>query len=597
MKNRGKFLGPIVVLSVFSFYQLLQIYFKDSNLSKEKEINYQTDFIMKEISHEVGINFLSKSRVPAPQFKNVKKWLSAFSASLAVVDINNDGYQDVFFNDSSESNDHQLYINDQKGHFENKSKEYGLDKEKYPYSVTRPIFADCNKDGYPEMLLISSCPQLFLNKEGKGFKNITQESGIQKCSSITYAANVFDYDNDGNLDIIWGAYFAHDFYSKNDSIDGIMPENFMDSKNGTKLILMKGDGQCHFKDASSEIPNSELRGWYFSIGIQDIFQNGRQDIFVASDYGTDAVLEQNIHTNSWKNKSGLVDYASVSRNGMGVDFSDVAHDGIPHMYVSNIFQKKEKVSGNLTWKYVKEKNGFEEVGGRLQVKKCGWSWGAKFVDFNMDGWDDLVVVNGFFGDGTKKDYWYQLSILDSAGKDVMSKLKNWPDMEKFDLMGGERDCIFLNRGKLGYFSDVTEQTIFDKEKNNGRAVAYMDMNNDGRYQLIVANQNAHAKVYDIFPSNEFNWIGLSLVGTKSNISGIGAKIFWELSDGTKSFKELRPHNGFSSQSDPRFHLGFSKKLTIKNLQIVWPSGIKQNVDLKKYLINQYNKITEASDHE
>lgn len=389
-----------------------------------------------------------------------------------------------------------------------------------------------------------------------------------------------------------GPYFSSDFITSDKDIAGILPENFTDSTNNARITLLKGDGKCHFTDKSKLIPQTKMHGWFFDIGIQDIFQNGNQDIWISSDYGLNQVLKFESATTGWKDESELIAKALISRNGMGVVFSDIKHDKKSNIYASSIFQNREKLFGNQAWEYDKSKNEFIEFSHEQNIASCGWAWGAQFIDFNMDSWDDLAVVNGMFGDGTKKTYWYNLSVLDAAGREHMNNVKNWPSMDKFDLDGGQRDCLLLNQGRGKPFIDVTSLTVFDQDKKNGRGISYIDINNDGAYSLIVANQDDISHTYKVIPSNPYSWIGLSLSGFKNNSFAYGAKVYWKLSDGSESFKEMRPVQGFVSQNDPRFRLGFPINLSISELYIVWLDGKKQILDLNALKMNQYNAIVE-----
>lgn len=567
---------------------------RKSFLQKQNAYARDAGFKVYDISSKINVSHRHHSYKPAEQFKNVRPWVSALGASVAIADINNDGFEDIFLNDSSSENHHSLFINSKNGKFEDLTKKFKLDKLNYPHPITRALFLDCNNDNYPDLFLLSECPQLFVNHKGEYFEDYTEKSGIQKCSYASFAANVFDYDKDGNLDIIWGSYFSADIFSNAPITSGVMPENFIDSKNNASIFLMKGDGQCHFIDKSDILPKKELRGWYLSIGIQDITQSNGSDIWITSDNGIDQVLFQTSDLKTWSNEYSLIDTPSRSKNGMGVIFSDITHTNSTFAYTSNIFQKNEKVSGNLLWEFNKEGFNFKEQSNKYDLMDCGWSWGSQFVDLNMDSWDDLVVLNGFFGDSRKKSYWYSLSVLDNSNRKIMSNHNNWPDMDSFQLQGGQKDCLFINDPMEGKFHNVSNSFNFDQDKNNGRGVAYIDVNNDGHYSLVVANQDAQSFVYEIVPTLPHSWVGLSLIGKKSNTAAIGAKIYWKLSDGNSSYKELRPANGFASQSDPRFLLGFKKNLSLNGIFIVWPSGITQNLNPRELKLNSYNIIHEQS---
>ncbi len=586
---RMKYLiGPIVILFIFTAaflkHKMVKVYSPNVN-------NGLIGFTLKNVTLERNLLHLHKSFKIHNNFHKVEKWLSAVGASVSVIDINQDGYQDIFFNDSSVENNHGLFINDQKGHFIEASKQFKIDKLNFPQPITRPLFFDCNNDGFPDMLLLSICPQLFINHDGKYFEDFTVQSGLNKmCSNVGYAANAFDYDKDGNLDLIWANYNSSDYINNRGDSNGILPDNFLDSKNTAKVFLMKGDGQCHFKDKSNLLPTQKFQGWFFDIGIQDIFKLGQQDIWISTDFGINHLLQYNSKNKNWDDKSFMVDKVGLSRNGMSYTASDINHNQNPSIYVSSVFQPSEKVYGNQLWSRSMNQNIFKEEAYDKNVSSCGWSWGAQFIDLNNDSWDDLVVTNGMFGDGTKKSLWYPLAVLDSAGRKFMGDYRNWPDMNNYDLDGGQQDCIYINTGKNGAFYKIQDSFGFDKDKKNGRAVAYIDINNDGKYTLLVANQNDYSEAYDVVPNSPFNWIGLDLKGFNNNSFAIGAKVIWQLSDGSESFKEMRPIQGFASQNDPRFRLAFPLTLHLTKLSIKWLDNSTTLLDLNKLKMNKYNII-------
>ncbi len=586
---RMKYLiGPIVILFIFTAaffkHKMVRVYGPDIDTKL-------IGFTLKNVTTQYNLKHLHKTFKINNNFHKVEKWLSAIGASVSVVDIDQDGFQDIFFNDSSKENNHGLFINDHHGHFIESSKQFKIDKLSFPQPITRPLFFDCNNDGYPDMFLLSSCPQLFLNHGGKFFEDITVQSGLSKyCSNVGFAANAFDYDKDGNLDLIWANYNSSDYINTGGDGTGILPENFLDSKNKAKVFLMKGDGQCHFKDKTYLLPTQKFQGWYFDIGIQDFFKSGQQDIWFSSDFGINHLLKFNSKNNNWEDKSNLIDKIGLSRNGMSYTSSDINHDQNASVYVSSVFQPSEKVYGNQLWSLANDKKSFNENAYDKNIHSCGWSWGAQFLDLNNDSWDDLVVTNGMFGDGTKKSLWYPLAILDSAGRKFMGDYKNWPDMSIYDLEGGQQDCIYVNRGKNEAFLKVPDSFGFDKDKKNSRAIAYIDINNNGKYTLLIANQNDYTEAYDVISDAPFNWIGLDLKVVNHKSFAVGAKVIWKLSDGTESFKEMRPIQGFSSQNDPRFRLAFPTNLQITKITIQWLDNTTTLLDLKKLKMNQYNQI-------
>jgi hypothetical protein len=353
---------------------------------------------------------------------------------------------------------------------------------------------------------------------------------------------------------------------------------------------MKGNGLCHFENKSNLIPSEKLHGWFFDIGIFDIFQNGNQDIWISADYGLNHLLKFKSVQEGWEDKSFLLNKEGVSRNGMGIIFSDINHDKNPTFYVPSVYQPGEKVYGNQSWIFSKQTQTMQEVAYSKNIHSCGWTWGSQFIDLNNDGWDDLALTGGMFGNGSKKSYWYSLSVLDASGREFMGNIKNWPDMKNFDLEGGQPGCIYLNQGKDNPMLEVGSMVNFNNLSRNGRGLAYIDINNNGKYSLLIANQNDDSIAFDVNSLTSFRWIGLALKSIENKNFEIGAKVRWTLSNGQENEKEMRNIQGFSAQNDPRIRLVIPENLTIQKISIRWLNDQVDNIELDNLKMNSYNQI-------
>jgi len=168
-------------------------------------------------------------------------------AGVTVADINQDGFEDIILNDSSTDHRDILYINNQNGKFIDKTLEYGLTKNLPSKGHSKIIAFDCNNDGYPDLLIQADSPILLKNVEGKYFENITAKSGLGDSQShVVTSGNAFDYDKDGNLDLIWGSYFKNDPYYQGVNSDGLLPDNFSEFKKSQFNFFKKGRWSMSF---------------------------------------------------------------------------------------------------------------------------------------------------------------------------------------------------------------------------------------------------------------------------------------------------------------------------------------------------------------
>src|SRR5208337_2124281 len=184
---------------------------------------------------------------------------------------------------------------------------------------------------------------------------------------------------------------------------------------------------------------------------------------------------------------------------------------------------------------------------RLTSQMSGW--GNGIVDLDNDGWKDLFVARS--------------NVLDNISGLVSER--QYP----------ERNSVFRNLGN-GKFEDVGSGAgpDFAKEAPH-RGVAFGDIDNDGRVDAVVTVLNGAVKLFHNVSGDHNHWILLKLVGTKSNRMGIGAQVHITTEDGRSQWNEVTTAVGYASSSDSRVHFGLGSSRRIKEIEIRWPSGIKQ----------------------
>jgi len=176
-------------------------------------------------------------------------------------------------------------------------------------------------------------------------------------------------------------------------------------------------------------------------------------------------------------------------------------------------------------------------------------WGNGMADFDNDGWKDLFVARA--------------NVMDNIG--AVNPARHYP----------EPNTIFRNLGQ-GKFQNVsaTAGPDFQKEAAH-RGVAFGDLDNDGRIDMVVSVLNGPAELFHNISETGNHWILLRLVGTKSNRMAIGAQVKLTAGDGSVQWNEVTTAVGYASSSDPRVHFGLGKNNIIKEIEIRWPSGIRQ----------------------
>jgi hypothetical protein len=175
-------------------------------------------------------------------------------------------------------------------------------------------------------------------------------------------------------------------------------------------------------------------------------------------------------------------------------------------------------------------------------------WSNAIVDLDNDGWKDLAV----------------------ARSNVQENINTYSP-RKYE----EPVTVFRNLGN-GRFQNVTGSAGADLQTPvAGKGLAYGDLDNDGRVDLVVSALNGAARIYRNTTANGNHWIALQLSGTRSNRGGIGARVRLTASDGLTQYNHVTTSTGYACSSDPRVHFGLGRAERIKTVEILWPSGVRQ----------------------
>jgi hypothetical protein len=277
--------------------------------------------------------------------------------------------------------------------------------------------------------------------------------------------------------------------------------------------------------------------------------DGFVDVFVANDNSPNLLF----HNIGGKKFEEVGFQAGVAYNdegtalaGMGAEFRDVNNDGFPviwHTAIENETFPLFTIDGKGTFRNATQESRL----ANLTRPMSGWSNGV--VDLDNDGWKDLVVARS--------------NVLDNIAQ--ISKHFRY----------AEPNSVFRNLGN-GKFEDVSSTAGPDfLRPAPHRGLAYGDLNNDGRMDLVVTALGAPAKVFRNITETSNHWVLLKLVGTKSNRMGIGARIRLTTSAGKVLYNEVTTSTGYAASSDPRVHFGLGSSHLIKEVEIRWPSGTRQ----------------------
>lgn len=598
---RPKLASQIIVSIVFIIILIIPIAMQmDAEAPAEKKDNaearnYAMDifgFYLEDVGADIGVDFIHESPKLDSRLDHILPTIASTGASVSVVDFNNDGWNDFYLTTSKYGEDNALYKNLGNGKFEDVASELSVASvnEKGTGVSMGAVWADYNNDGYEDLFLYKwGRPRLFLNIEGIGFEDVTNTSGLPSWINAN-SAIWFDYNNDGFTDLLIGGYYTEGINLWNLENTHIMPESFEYANNGGRNFLMENQGNGQFKDVTFSKGLTTTK-WTLAMGALDFDGNGYQDLFIANDYSVDE-LYMNFGEAGFEEigKKARIGYAPKS--GMNVSIADVKNDGQFSVYVSNITEMGILLQGNNMW--VPEGNdvelAFSNNAGAMGIELGGWSYGSQFGDLNNDGFQDLYLANGYISAAKNNSYWYDYSKVTGGNKAIISDALNWPAMEGRSQSGFQQNKVWIN-GNSGVFADVTDY-ISGIQPFDSRAVAMVDLWNNGALDVIVANQGKQVSILKNENQSGNNWIAFHLEGTQSNRSAIGARVTLEWED-QKQSQVIFGGIGFCSQNQRALHFGIGPSIQIEKLTIKWPSGYEQVIMALE--INKTHKIVEENE--
>ncbi len=578
----------------------------------------------EEIGHAAGVDFVHSTRSFGDRHKaQVLEMFTDGGAAVAVGDFDGDGYDDLFLTDSGEGRPNHLlrnlYGDTGKLRFEDVAVAAGVAGGNDAHSIVADgLWVDFDDDGRLDLLVSRfGTPLLYRNLGSSAsgaapgspvrFQEVSQAAGLTQFAN-TISAIAFDYDGDGWLDLLFGNYFrAVDLLDLD--TPHVLPDNLDDADNGGGVTLWHNvpaasvpgaDGSLTggraFVDVTAAAGLAHHKGWSLDLGHGDLDNDGDQDVYVASDYGTDRLFMNNgdgTFTDATEKVLGF-----DTRKGMNVDIADYDRNGWLDVYVTNITDEYMQEC-NMLWSNVGD-GTFLDLARETGTCDTDWGWGAKFGDFDNDGWEDLYVVDGLRSAGDENYIPMLLQTIITPGVDF-TDLDSYPDIGDRTWSGYQPQRLFRNRGD-GTFREMAAEAGIDN-RLDGRGIGIGDFDHDGRLDLVQSNARQRALLYHnvtAFAAGAGHWVELRLEGDGidrgtaesgakppdprqpgSNRGAIGARVTVTLTGGVKLLREVACGNGYASQSSTRVHVGLGTAATgqaIEKVEIRWPDGTVQVLD-------------------
>jgi enediyne biosynthesis protein E4 len=509
-----------------------------------------------DVATKAGITFLHQ----APH--TTRKYLiETMGSGVGLFDCDNDGRLDIFFANGAPYSDptpkgfipkktgpeywNRLYHQKADGTFEDITEKAGLQGIGYSMGVA---VGDYDNDGNEDLYVTGyGGNRLYHNNGNCTFTDVTDKAGVGG-GGWSSSATWVDLDNDGLLDLVVDRYVQWDW---DDVWCGEHREGFRgychpDVFQPITMLVYHNDGSGHFTEVGHKL-GLDVPAKALGIAIGDFDQDGRIDLVVANDSMPEFLFHQK--PDGTFEELGLESGIAVNAEGktyagMGVDFADYNNDGWPDLVITDLANQRYALYRNLgdgTFDYASFASGI----GSMSMLHSGWS--LRFLDYDNDGWKDLLIAQG-----------HDLDTIE----------KSFPQLHYREPM-----MLVRNTGKK--FVDVSgiSSEIFH-EAWVGRGMAIGDINNDGRIDAVVSTNGGPAHVLINLTSTSEHWVRLHLIGHKSNRDAIGAQVKIVTASGSQ-WGTVTTSSGYLSASDRRLLFGLGSDSAIDRIEVRWPSGIQQ----------------------
>ncbi len=504
-----------------------------------------------DVSAQAGIHFKHNSGAFG------KKYLpETMGSGVCFIDYDNDGWEDIFFVNSMDWAEHKtgksypaLYHNNRDGTFTDVTREAGLAIETYGMGCA---VGDYDNDGYDDLYLTAvGSNHLFHNLGNGKFADVTAKAGVAS-PGFSASAVWLDYDNDGKLDLFVTHYIEwsieKDQYCTldNKKKSYCTPQTYKGES--SRLYHNKGNGV--FEDVTKRAGLFDPTSKALGVALLDYDNDGWMDLFVSNDTEPNKLYRNN-HDGTFSDVAVNVGVAFSDsgrvRAGMGTDAADFDGSGFPSLVIGNFTNEsmslyKNEGSGLFTDESLRSGIG--------QMTTQSLTFGCFFMDYDLDGFLDIVAANGHVSD--------DIAVVQPT------------------LRYAQPAGIYRNIGNRK-FKDVSDKLGRAIQKPVvGRGMAYADFDNDGDLDLVITSNNGLARLLRNDNGNQNDVLRVKLIGTKSNRDGIGARVTLTTSSGARFVRMVKTGSSYLSQSELALTFGLGKPGSTKSvrLQIVWPSGQK-----------------------
>lgn len=527
--------------------------------------------VFQNVARSAGVEFVLKNSASANKYQ-----IETMPAGVAVLDYNNDGFEDIYFvngaaipglakKDASYWN--CLYRNNGDGTFTDVTARAGVAGDGYSMAVA---VGDYDNDGWDDLFIAGVTRNILYHNNRDGtFSDVTQNAGLAAAGASkpwSISAGWFDYDNDGWLDLFVVNYCkwapekdpycgenkpGYRAYCHPKLYEGLPNSLYHNNRDGT------------FTDVSTVSGIGAHIGKGMAVAFADYDGDGRTDAFVTNDTERNFLFHND--GNGRFSETGIRAGVAFNIDGraassMGVDFRDIDGDGRPDLVITALSNESFSVFRNIGKGFFMDAS----YSSGLAALSLPWAgWGVGLFDLNNDGAKDIFTANAHVRDNEEL---------------YGSRTYRQPN------------SVFANAGGGRFVDAGASAGSAAAQPGAHRGCAFGDFDNDGRVDVVVSCLNEPSEILRNISDGRQHWFEVLLTGHRSNRDAIGALVRVTSASGTVQYNQVTTAVGYASSSSRRVHFGLGTEGGINSVEIRWPSGAIQKLEHPK--VDQCLRITE-----
>ena len=526
-----------------------------------------------DITASTGIQF---EHLSSPEQKFI---VESMSGGVALIDYDRDGWPDIYFTNAQsvemalhgQKARSALYHNNRDGTFTDVTDKAGVG---YPCWAMGAVVGDYNNDGWPDLLVTCFGGVVLYRNNGDGtFTDVTQAAGLGGDHSWATGAAFGDYDKDGWADLFVSHYVDFDLHdmaefgsSETCKYMGIDVQCGPRGLKGSPDNLYHNDRNGMFTDVSRRAGvGDEERRYGLTALWSDFGNRGKLDLLVANDSQPNYLYQGNgrgiFEDVGFTSGVGLSDSGARQAN-MGIAVGDYLHTGRMSILISHFdseYAAFYRNDGGMNFTDVSVPSGI----GRGTRGYVGW--GDAFVDFDNDGWLDILLVNGHV----------------------------YPQVDQFNssLKYLEPKLLFVNQ-RNGAFKDISKEAgsaIRTPQVSRGMAIG--DLFNDGKLEAVVENLKGKPMILRPEGGPQNHWISFQLEGVQCNRLALNARVR-AIAGNLVQLGEVLSGGSYLSQNDLRVHFGLGDHQIVDKVEVLWPDGSVET--LMHLAANRFYSVREGN---